>query len=113
MSRVRHTTQHAVAFAVVVRELLAGRCTALELAEETGMRHETILGWVRALKRHGAIHVASWVEDSNGRRSTACYALGDKPDAKRSPMAPIDIKRRYRQRAKQRAAMAMMKEEAA
>lgn len=107
-ARIRHTTQHAIAFAVVVRELLTGPCTARELAEETGMRHETVLGWIRALKRYRAIHVSSWVEDSAGRRGTAAYSLGDKPDAARRPMEPIDIKRRYRLRSKQRAALAAL-----
>lgn len=107
-TRNRQTTQHAIAFSVIVRELLLGPCTALELADETGMRHETVLGWIRALRRQRAIHVSSWVEDSAGRRSTAAYSLGDKPDAKRQPMPAIDIKRRYRQRAKQRAALAAL-----
>lgn len=110
--RVRHTTQHAVAFAIVVRELLTGACTAKELAEETGMRHETVLGWIRAMKRQRAIYVSSWVEDANGRRGTAAYSLGDKPDAARRPLAASDIKRRYRLRAKQRAAMPVWKEAA-
>jgi predicted ArsR family transcriptional regulator len=100
--RARHTTQHAIAFAIIVRELLEGPCTALELAEETGVRHETMLGWIRALRRQHAIHVSSWVEDTYGRRSTAAYVLGNKPDAPRRPMAPIDIKRRYTARLRRR-----------
>lgn len=110
--RARHTTQHAVAFAIIVRELLTGPCTAKELAEETGMRHETVLGWIRALRRQGAIYVSSWVEDTNGRRSTAAYSLGNKPDAARRPMPAIDIKRRYHLRVKQRAAMPIWRDAA-
>lgn len=107
-TRVRHVTQHAIAFAIILRELLDGPCTARELAEETGMRHDTILGWIRAMRRQHALYVSSWVEDTNGRRSVAAYSLGRKADAQRRPMPTIDIKRRYRERAKQRAAAAAL-----
>ena len=100
--RPRQACQNAVAWAVIVRELLTGHCTALELAEVTGLRHETVLGYLRALKRQNAIYVAARVEDSNGRKSTASYALGDKPDAPRTPMSRNVIKQRYRAKAPQR-----------
>lgn len=100
----RETTQHAIAFAVLLRELLGGPCTALELSAETGMRHETVLGWIRAMRRQHVLYVAAWVEDSAGRRTTAAYRIGDKPDAIRNPMPRIEVVRRYRARAAVRAA---------
>lgn len=102
--RRRSATQHAVAFAVMLRELLDGPCTAIELAAQTGMRHETVLGWIRAMRRQRVLYVAFWVEDAAGRRTTAAYRLGDKPDAPRRPMPRIDIVRRYRKRLTIRAA---------
>lgn len=102
MTKRRDTYVSAVAWSVIVRSLLEGPCTALELCEETGLRHETILGYVRALRRQHAIHVARWVEDSHGRRTTAAYMLGNKPDAKRQPVPARVVKARYRQRAQQR-----------
>lgn len=113
MTRARNTTQHAIAFAVILRELLDGPCTALELAAETGMRHETVLGWIRAMRRQSVLHVAQWVEDSQGRRGTAAYSLGNKPDAPRRPMQRREIVKRYRQRAPVRAANELLTRKAA
>ena len=102
MTRLRHTSQHAVAFAIVVRELLDGPCTARELAEETGMRPETVLGWIRAMRRQHVIYVCHWVEDSQGRRGTAAYALGGKADAPRRPVPRQTVVRDYKARVKLR-----------
>lgn len=97
-TRRREACQNAIAWSVLVSELIDGHCTALELTEATGMRHETVLGYIRALRRRQAIYVAAWVEDSYGRRTTASYALGRKPDAARIPVPAADIKRAYRAR---------------
>jgi hypothetical protein len=67
------------------------------------MRQETIMGYVRALRRQKALYVARWDEDTAGRRSVAAYKLGEKPDALREPMPRAAIKRRYLERVKMRA----------
>lgn len=86
----------------MVRELLAGPCTVADIVHETGMRPETVMGYVRALRRQKALYVSHWVEDTAGRRTIAAYRLGDKPDAKRIPESRTVIKRRYLQRKAQR-----------
>lgn len=87
----------------MVRELLAGPCTVADIVHETGMRPETVMGYVRALRRQKAIYIAQRNEDTAGRLTVAAYRLGDKPDAPRAPEARALIKRRYREREKMRA----------
>lgn len=94
---------NATMHAVMTRELLAGPCTAQELADETGMRPETVRLHIRALRAAGIMHVQQWVPDSIGRLTTASYRLGEGQDVKRRPMLEVEIKRRYRARSRQRA----------
>lgn len=101
--RPRHACQNAIAWSIMVRELLAGPCTVADIVHETGMRPETVMGYVRALRRQKALYVSQWNEDTAGRRSVAAYRLGDKPDATRAPEARALIKRCYREREKMRA----------
>lgn len=97
-------TVTGVMFAIMVRELLAGPCTALELADETGLRHETVLRYLRCMRSQRVAYIDSWAPDSAGRVTTAAYRIGlNKPDAKRQPMPRAEIKRRYYRRAQQRA----------
>ncbi len=104
MGRKRDQCVMAIAWGTMLRELMAGPTTALELVAATGLQHDTVLGYIRVLRRMRVVRVASWDADTRGRRGVAAYALGDGPDARRAPMAPIDIKRAYRKRCAQRAA---------
>lgn len=108
-TKVRHACQNAIVWSVLVSEFLDGPSTALELKDATGMRHETIMGYIRALRRQRAVYVAAWVDDTAGRRTTAAYALGKQRDAKRIPKKPIDIKRAYRERKRMRELQAAMR----
>jgi len=100
VTRLRSNSATAIVWATMLRELMDGHSTAKEIAEATGARHETVLAYLRIMRRHRVIHVARWVEDTAGRRTTAAYGFGDKPDAARQPMPRNEIKRRYRQRSR-------------
>lgn len=93
----------ATMHAIMVRELLAAPCTAIDLSAETGLRAETVRLYLRAMRSAGVLYVAAWVPDTCGRLTTAGYRIGTSKDAQRQPMQAIEIKRRYRARQRARA----------
>lgn len=96
--RNRAVRSNAISWAIMVRELAAGPCTVAELVAETGLRPETVMGYVRALRRQRAVYIARWDKDSAGRTRVAAYQIGDKPNAKLQRMPRAEKDRRYRAR---------------
>lgn len=102
MSRKRDVTHFAMCMAAMIREMQDGPCTALELVEVTGLRHETVLAWLRALRRYSVIYVSDWVKDTSGRYNTRAYSMGNHLDAPRRRKSRIEIVNAYRERVKKR-----------
>ncbi len=66
-----------------------------------------------ALRRLRCLHIAGWEHDAAGRQSLAVYAIGRKPDARRTaPRTRAQIARDYRARAKAARLLGLMKETA-
>jgi hypothetical protein len=84
-----------------MRAILEGPSTCKEIQHECGLSRSTVDGYIRALHRAGVIHVAVWDVDTNGRRNVASYAWGNKPDAKRYPLAGTVRQQRYITRMKE------------
>jgi len=54
--------------------------TVPEIAEESGLSEQSVRGYIRAMRKRRAVHVADWEHDKHGRRTLRAYALGQKPD---------------------------------
>jgi len=70
--------------AVMIRELLKRPMTIAELAEITGFNRNTIIGYTRAMRQAGIMHIHGFIKDSKGRDSTYVLAFGEGVDAQRS-----------------------------
>lgn len=74
-----------LAVALMMARLVEGPATVRDIADETGLTEFSIRCYVRAMRRHRALHVAGWEHDAAGRQTLAAYRLGRKPDAVRVP----------------------------
>lgn len=74
-----------LAIALMMARLVEGPATVREIAEETGLTEFSVRCYMRAMRRHRAVHVESWEHDTAGRQTLAAYRLGRKPDAVRVP----------------------------
>lgn len=95
MTRIRHNQPLTIAWAIIVRELCAGPSTVSDLAAATGLNPETVMGYVRAMRRQKTLYVAHWGTDQRGRTNAAAYALGDRPDARRTRKPQSEVRRAY------------------
>ena len=90
-----------LAVAYMFAHLVNGPATVADLADESGLSEQTVRGYVRALRRLRAVHVAGHELDDSGRQSIKAYAIGRKPDAIRvPPRSRAEIARDYRARKK-------------
>lgn len=65
--------------------LRAKACTYVELMAVSKLKLPTLSRWIKALRDPavGAVYIAGWAEDKNGRLFVAKYRWGRKPDAPR------------------------------
>ena len=68
-----------------------GRMSSLQIAQELGVGRDCVASvisrLIRPSKKFGRrVHIATWIDEVDGSRKyrRACYALGDKPDAKKA-----------------------------
>lgn len=88
-----------IAIAIMMARLVEGPTTAQDIADDSGLSAQSVRGYLRALRKHRAIHIAGWELDEAGRQTLAAYALGRKQDAKRTPaLSRAEIARHYRAR---------------
>jgi DNA-binding IclR family transcriptional regulator len=71
-----------IAVAKMVAALLEG-ATSADITEASGLSHATTRGYLRMLRKEGAVHVSSWEPDHSGRLSLRVYKLGAGKDARR------------------------------
>ena len=74
---------NSTAWAVFIQTLAEDGGTLQDLAQESGLSIWTISKVLRSLHKRGAIHVASWDNDTLGRPSVRLWKLGRAKDAKR------------------------------
>lgn len=102
-----------IAIAHMVAQIVEIPSTVRDMADRSGMTEQTVRGYVRALRRLRCLHIAGWEHDAAGRQSLAVYAIGRKPDARRTaPRTRAQIARDYRARAKAARLLGLMKETA-
>lgn len=90
-----------IAIAVMVARLVEGPATVQDIADESGLSEQSVRGYMRAMRKRRAVHVATWEHDAAGRQTRAAYRLGHKPDAVCvPPRTRAEIARHYRARKK-------------
>ncbi len=87
---------NAITQAQLIKLLLEGTYTCVELAEMTGLHYVTVLQYTRELHRAGAAHICAWEKDARGRDILKIYKLGAGRDAKRQRMTEAQKQARYR-----------------
>lgn len=93
---------NAYSQAQMIKLLLEGTHTCMELAEATGLHYVTVLQYTRELRRAGAARICAWEKDSRGRDIIKVYTLGAGKDAQRERLTGAE--RQERVRAKKKAA---------
>lgn len=90
-----------ITFALVLEELMSGPCTAMHLAEHSGMGHRYVRRLLRTMREKKLAHIASWEKDSRGRQVVMVFALGHGRDAPRRTKSREAVNRDYRNKAAQ------------
>jgi predicted ArsR family transcriptional regulator len=90
----------ALTNANLMKLLLDGTYSCIELSEETGLHYVTVLEYTRAMHRVGAVHINSWEKDTRGRDVIKVYKLGTAKDAKREKLTSVERTARYRAKRK-------------
>jgi hypothetical protein len=81
----------------VMLKALRKPTTARELEEESGVKHGTVLKFLRVCKALRMAYIAEWHPVGGAFKPTAHWQLGRKPDAPRPvPMTRRQIEARYR-----------------
>lgn len=73
------------ATAIVLKTLMEGPASVAELVDAAGLHKVTTYNFMRVLRRHKVVHIASWETDRLGRDCMPVFALGkgkDKPRRK-------------------------------
>jgi predicted ArsR family transcriptional regulator len=77
---------NAISQAQLIKALLDGVYTCMELAEITGLHYVTVLQYTRELHSAGAAYICAWEKDSRGRDAVKIYKIGEQRDAQRKKM---------------------------
>jgi len=84
----------------MIKELYEG-ATKVELEQASGLHHNTIYRWLKAMRVQKIVYVEGWERDTRGCNMIPVYKLGDERDAKRPPRIPsLERTRAYRRRKK-------------
>lgn len=91
---------NAMAFAHLVRELLAGEFTCEELSDHTGLHYVTVLRYTREMYKTGAVHICAWRMNNHRMYVKKVYKIGNYQDAAkpRKPMTRAERSLRYREK---------------
>lgn len=91
---------NALSQAHLIKLLLEGDYSCVELADETGLHYLTVVQYTRELHRVKAIHITRWEKDVRGRDNIRIYKIGNKKDAVRSKLSGAERQARVRNRKK-------------
>lgn len=100
MKKQRQIKMGAISYAKMVRLLLDGEFSCIELADMTGLHYVTVLQYTRELHRAGAVHISEWRKDRMDRDNVKIYKIGHSFDMKRARISDKEKARRYRVRKK-------------
>lgn len=100
---------NAIMQAQLIKLLLEGTYTCVELAEMTGLHYVTVLQYTRELHRVGAAHIAGWEKDPRGRDLAKIYKIGEGKDRPRQRKTSVERQRAYRAKKKQIKIMELLK----
>lgn len=95
-----HTKMNAVAYALMVKDLMIGASYA-DLAESTGIGHKALIGYVRALHKAECVFICGWDPDARMAMTRPVFKLGTGRDKPRPRRSNADIKKAHRVRQKQ------------
>jgi len=89
---------NAMSFALLVREMLAGKYTCEELAERSGLHYVTVLYYTREMHKAGAAHICAWRMNHRKQYVLKVYGIGNRDDARKPRVAltPAQRSQRYR-----------------
>ena len=87
---------NAITQAQLIKLLLEGTYSCVELAEMTGLHYVTVLQYTRELHRAGAAHICMWDKDGRGRDLTRIYKIGVGKDVKRQRLSAAERQRKYK-----------------
>lgn len=76
---------NAVMFAMMLEDLLAGPCTAQDIAQHTGMNILTVQRTFRQMYARKVVHISGWEQDAQSRWVIRVFSLGAGKDKKRPP----------------------------
>lgn len=85
---------NAVMYAEMLAEMIAGPCTAHDIADHTGMHVLTVQRTLRPMHRRGLVHISGYEKDAQGRSVIRVWRFGEGKDAKRPPPKDRAQKRR-------------------
>jgi hypothetical protein len=88
----------AITQAQLIKLMLDGELTCVELAEETGLHYVTVLQYTRELHRAKACFIHHYEKDRRGRDNAKVYKIGVGRDAKREKLTPAQRQARVRDR---------------
>ena len=94
----------AITQAHLIKLMLDGELTCMELAEETGLHYVTVLQYTRELYLAKACYIHHYEKDRRDRDNARVYKIGVGKDAKRQKLTPVERQARVRKR-KQMATM--------
>lgn len=89
--------------AKLIRLLLEGELDCLGLAAESGIHYVTVLSYVAALRKEGAVYIDHWEADSRGAMRVKIFKLGMGTDAVQPIYTDAERSKRYRNNKKGRA----------
>lgn len=91
---------NALAFMLVVEELMSGPCTAQALCDHTGLEKKTMWLLLRTMQDHNVVHIAAWEKDSLGRVGVKVYGFGAGRNAKKPTKTGAQACKDWRERRK-------------
>lgn len=106
------TAPKRISSADITRMLSAmrrGPKTVAQMAEMTGLSHESVRRWLRVLNAEGEVHIGSYTKDERGRLFTPQWVLGAGDNAPRPGKQVTAAQRMARMRARRKAQDAKQK----
>lgn len=90
----------ALTYAKLIRELMEGPWSFVEMATNTGLHYHTVREYVNALHREGLVHIAGWDKDMLGRDCKPLWNFGQGRDKKRARLTAAQRQERHRNKIK-------------
>jgi hypothetical protein len=89
-----------IAYGHIVKALLLGPCSVVDLAEACGMHERTLYELMNTWEKMHVVFVKAWDPDSRGRDVFPVYALGEGRKARKRKLTPAQRSQRARDKKK-------------